>query len=105
MSRNRNLLLASLVAASFALPAFAGRPFITPDKRFPSIPEKKEPAASVSTNEATARTTLNGYEYVGGDTGWQLAPHRLVWAAGGFKHASDCPAGAKVAAAGARTGG
>ncbi len=26
----------------------------------------------------------DGFEFVGGETGWQLAPHKLVWRAGGF---------------------
>ena len=32
----------------------------------------------------------NGFEYVGGESGWQLAPHKLAWRAGRFVHSDDC---------------
>lgn len=39
---------------------------------------------------APANRIVNGFEYVGGDGGWQPAPHRLVWNAGRFAHSDEC---------------
>jgi hypothetical protein len=37
-----------------------------------------------------AAASPGGFEYVGGDSGWQPAPHRLVWVAGRFVHSDEC---------------
>lgn len=37
-----------------------------------------------------AAASPGGFEYVGGDSGWQPAPHRLVWVSGRFVHSDEC---------------
>jgi hypothetical protein len=34
--------------------------------------------------------TNDGFEYTGGESGWQLAPHRLALRDGRFVHSADC---------------
>lgn len=37
-----------------------------------------------------ATASPGGFEYVGGDSGWQPASHRLVWVSGRFVHSDEC---------------
>ena len=56
--------------------------------------QKRAPAAYAPAQRAPASPAItgkgNGFEYVGGETGWQLIPHKLVWAAGRFAHSDEC---------------
>ena len=91
-------LFAALAAASLALPAMAGPfgPFGTSnasagrDRNFKN--EEKEYAQVVkrAAPAATQTTVRDGFTYVGGEAGWQLTPHTLVWAGGRFAHSDKC---------------
>lgn len=35
-------------------------------------------------------TSANGFEYIGGEIGWQPSNHKLVWSAGRFVHSDQC---------------
>ena len=37
-----------------------------------------------------ATSYANGFEFVGGDTGWQPAVHKFVWSGGRFAHSDEC---------------
>jgi hypothetical protein len=55
-------------------------------------PTKTADTATARATKATTRlVSADGFEYVGGDTGWQLAQHKFELRSGEFKHASDCP--------------
>jgi hypothetical protein len=99
MSTLKLLTLATAVAALSATTAMA---------RFPNAPSPwpvarvgapSTVAAKVTNLASLARTQKasaaliapDGFEYVGGDTGWQLAQHKLEYRGGRVAHAGDCP--------------
>lgn len=50
-------------------------------------------AARAATNTPVAdaaATYVSGFEFVGGETGWQPAVHKFVWSAGRFAHSDEC---------------
>lgn len=68
---------------------------------WPNLPVKK-PAAATADKPAMARiaksdavlaqgaTAAGDFEYVGGESAWQLRQHRLALRGGGFVHAPEC---------------
>lgn len=67
------------------------RYFQTEEGRGESVYAPRKFAASKpAKNVATTKGSVNGYEYVGGEAGWQLAPHKFVWSAGRFAHSDEC---------------
>ena len=49
---------------------------------------RKLSASQPTVDVATAKA--NGFEYTGGDAGWQPAQHKFVWNAGHFAHSAEC---------------
>lgn len=45
---------------------------------------------SVAQGTADSRTARAGFEFVGGETGWQPTGHKFVWVAGNFAHSEEC---------------
>lgn len=37
-----------------------------------------------------ATSSVNGFEYVGGETGWRPVGHKFIWSAGSFAHSEEC---------------
>ena len=97
MSRAKLLTSALAIAAMAATSAMAGG--------WPNIPARKAATSSdccsvaaKSANATTAQTAKtprlispDGFEYLGGDSGWQLAQHKYEFRNGRFAHAPDCP--------------
>lgn len=54
--------------------------------------EKLFTARSIPLVEAPGAATraVNGFEYVGGEAGWQVAQHKYVWSGGRFAHSDEC---------------
>lgn len=52
-------------------------------------------AAQVTADPRAARS---GFEFVGGETGWQPTGHKFVWVGGGFAHSEDCDHAIRVVA-------
>ena len=48
-------------------------------------------SATKSTASAARQVSPDGFEYVGGESGWQLEQHKLAYRDGRFVHAADCP--------------
>ena len=86
MTRNRTLYaaLVAAAAATIALPAAAGdgeRPYRDPAK-----------AAAIAPAGTAVATSMakDGFEFVGGESGWKLAQHKYVWVGGRFQHSDEC---------------
>ncbi len=47
---------------------------------------------------ADARAARSGFEFVGGETGWQPTGHKFVWVGGSFAHSEDCDHAIRVVA-------
>ena len=58
----------------------------TPNWRTPAPIASKAVRAPVD----VATGKVNGFEYLGGDAGWQPISHTLVWEAGRFAHSDEC---------------
>lgn len=94
---------AKLLASAFAIAAMAatsamagGWPNATAKKGAQSREDCCSAARNASMTKAeTSRTARlvspDGFEYLGGDTGWQLAQHKFEYRSGRLGHASDCP--------------
>jgi len=50
----------------------------------PTVDTATQPSVDVATANA------NGFQYIGGESGWQVAQHKYVWTAGHFAHSSEC---------------
>lgn len=37
-----------------------------------------------------ATSSVNGFEYVGGEPGWRTVGHKFLWRAGSFAHSEEC---------------
>lgn len=70
--------------------------------------------ASAAPAAEPATSYANGFEFVGGETGWQPAVHKFVWSGGRFAHSDECdhvirvvsgPTPAEIEAARARSPG
>lgn len=77
----------TLAVASLALPALAGTP--SPWNK-PSSKAAQTSAAVVEPAAPKANVATSGFEYAGGDTGWQIAEHKYVLSDGRFVHSADC---------------
>lgn len=92
-----SLSLAALALAATATAADAGS--------WPPTAAKKSAAANPATTvEATtkkdaATATVNGFEYIGGEAGWDPAQHRLLWSDGRLVHSEECDHAIRTAAA------
>lgn len=101
----RNVLLHSslmaAVVAAFALPAAAedagwsldNYPYFTQEEK------RAELAQAKAAPRPAAASVGHGFESVGGETGWQLVPHKLVLAGGRFQHSNECDHMVKAAEA------
>lgn len=58
----------------------------TPNERRPAPVFARAAAAPVD----VATGKVNGFEYIGGEAGWQPISHTLVWTAKGFAHSEVC---------------
>lgn len=47
-------------------------------------------AAQAAPAEAQPSLSRGGFEFVGGDTGWQLSQHKYVLSGGRFVHSDEC---------------
>jgi hypothetical protein len=79
--------IAAIGIAALALPAVAGN--------WPNVPARKapanasQPATPIVTSTSPSSAGKN-YEYVGGDSGWQLTQHKYVRTAGRWAHSDEC---------------
>lgn len=97
-------LVTVAVAAALALPAVAG-------PSWPPTPPRKDVGkapAAVKIVKAPETRAVNGFEYVGGESGWQLAQHKYELVNGKLVMSDECdhairattpPAAAKIAKA------
>ena len=46
--------------------------------------------ANTAPAQDVATTYANGFEFIGGDGGWQPASHKYLWSAGRFAHSDEC---------------
>ena len=97
-------LIIAVAVATLALPAAAGNSW----PQVPSRPTAKTaqlapvqfstaraPQSSVTASTATkdayaGNGAVNGFEYVGGDGGWQVVEHKYVLSNGRFVHSDEC---------------
>lgn len=83
-------LISVAAVAALALPALAGS--------WPPIAPRKSPNAAPAavTAPASPRSTdsrppqASDFEFVGGDTGWQLSQHKYVFAGGRLVMSDEC---------------
>lgn len=79
-------LVTIAVAAALALPAFAG-------PSWPPTPPRKDSGkvpAIVKIVKAPETRVVNGFEYVGGESGWQLAQHKYDFVNGKLVMSDEC---------------
>jgi len=95
---SKALTFVAVLAAALALPAAAGSSWPqTPSPKlagplwtmFHAAPPAAAHAATVAPTIAPTATS-DGFQYIGGEAGWQLAQHHYVVRDGRFVHASDC---------------
>ena len=92
------------------LPGDAGSQPISPKYEFrqgklvavPNAPAAVARKAAVG--KAGRAATLDGFEYIGGDTGWQVAQHKYVLRGGRFAHSEECDHVLRAAAAAPTSG-
>lgn len=53
-------------------------------------PKQRTSAPRMAASPRGTAAKLTGFEFVGGETGWQPAGHKYVWSAGAFAHTEDC---------------
>ncbi len=84
MSNRIGQLAAAVAITLLALPAAAGS--------WPNISPRKAPArASQATAPAVATPRpIDGFEYIGGEGGWQPSQHKYIRSAQGFVHSDEC---------------
>ena len=107
-------LITAIAIATLALPAIAGSWPNLPARKALSNTTQPAPTKSAVANftqsqdgyaregEGEARLTtsqakadaatvkVTGFEYTGGEAGWQPAQHKFVWKAGRFAHSDEC---------------
>lgn len=88
MKATPKFLLAAVIGA-LALPAAAGS--------WPNLPVRKAGATKPASVQPAAiqaatvpRIATDGFEFIGGDTGWQLAQHKYLLVGGRFAHSDEC---------------
>lgn len=105
--KSRSLIAVAALSA-LALPAFAAGDDIQyrsagyASDLLPYTTETSTPApASRATAEraapAIAAKGADGFQFVGGETGWALVPHIFVWRDGRFAHSDECDHAVRVA--------
>ena len=90
--------LITLVLAAFAVSAtsaLAGSWPEIPKRKMASAPAEccamKEAKAANTATAAPAIVAADGFEFIGGEAGWQPAVHKFVLTDGHVAHAADCP--------------
>ena len=81
----------ALAAATLVLPAAAGSWPPTPPRKSTEArkaTEKSPPAVRVV--KAQQPKSIGGFEYVGGDAGWQLAQHKYEFTNGKLVMSDEC---------------
>lgn len=53
----------------------------------------------VDTAYAAGARSVNGFEYIGGEGGWQPSQHKYLWSAGRFAHSDECDHAIRMAKA------
>lgn len=93
----RILRIAALAAAAaLALPAVAGPSWPPTPPRKPALQPSQASAQPQSAPRvpappaSKASQSNDGFEYVGGDAGWQLAQHKYDFAGGRFTMSDEC---------------
>ena len=81
-------VIALLAFATLALPAAAG--LSSPDRTCGESTAKNAPVSADGASAVATGRILNGFEYTGGDAGWQVAQHRFVLRDGRFAHSEEC---------------
>ncbi len=98
MSNQRTLILLSAIALSFTgLAAQAGPGSGHPVWK-PGRTVAQAPAARSAGIETRLAATGGDFEFVGGETGWQLRQHRYDLRGGGIAHSPQCILAANAAA-------
>jgi hypothetical protein len=78
----------ALAASSFAFATAAAAAGKTIEAATAS-PSQQSPSPPATPDRAP-RGAINGFEYIGGESLWQVAPHRFVVIAGRLVHSSEC---------------
>lgn len=89
-------LMAATAVATLALPALAGS--------WPNIlPRSAAPKAVQATQGALAQKIVSpdGFEFIGGEAGWQLAQHKMERRSGSWVHSDECDHAIRAAQAAA----
>ncbi len=100
------LIAALLAAASLALPAMAqsrlpGETLLAGLDEYRYFPNEDRPrgrksfareeaAPKAAQSSDVATRPRDGFEFIGGETGWQPSSHKLVWSGGRFVHSDEC---------------
>ncbi len=84
--KSLTLALGAIALATVGMTANAGS--------WPNLPAKKTAQASVKATDtirvAKQVPVAGDFEYIGGDSDWQLRQHKFELRGGTFAHASDC---------------
>ena len=89
-------LVTLAVAAALVLPVVAG-PSWPPTPPAKATGKATPPAVKVA--KTPAKSVINGFEYVGGDAGWQLAQHKYDFVNGRLAMSDECDHAIRTAAA------
>ena len=94
-------LVAAMAIAFLALPAAAGSWPNIPARKAPPKAVHQAPQAEESSESLGQRASASpdGFEFVGGDAGWQLAQHKYVRSDGRFMHSNECDHAKRMAQA------
>ena len=78
-------LIAAIAVAALALPALAG-------SWPPILPRSAAPKAlqAASGTLAQKNASLDGFEFIGGEAGWQPAQHKMERRSGRWVHSDEC---------------
>lgn len=91
-------LIAAAAVAMLALPAAAGSWPPTPPRKAPAKVEQAKATLPAEQGAAASRAAGAGFEFVGGETGWQPTGHKFVWVSGSFAHSQECDHAIRVVA-------
>lgn len=95
MSKIARITIA-LAVAGFAVPAMAGN-------GWPQGPSSQAKANSTAAAKAPVRTNAKGapanFTYRGDGIGWEITPHKYVFAGGRLAHSDECDHAMRTAAA------
>lgn len=97
MLNNKRLALALTLAGLAAAPAVHAQAFFGTEEGAGRATFRTEENQKVYLGagkavgaKPAAPATFDGFTYVGGDSGWEPASHKFVWAGGKFAHSSEC---------------